>query len=104
MDTHSPAGCEGYGLILRGRGSGRRLVGPESERRGSVMAESPYTRREMEQHPEPEYINDLRMLRRFVQNGSFGYRQSDDVVFQTLKSRYPEAYNAFGKERRRETL
>jgi hypothetical protein len=58
----------------------------------------------MEQHPEPEYINDLRILRRFVQDGSFGYRQSDDVVFQRLKTRYPEAYNAFGEERKRETL
>jgi len=68
------------------------------------MSESPYIRSEMEQHPEPEYINDLRILRRFVQNGSFGYRQSDDVVFQTLKTRYPEAYSALGEERRRETL
>ncbi len=68
------------------------------------MSESTYLRREMEQHPEPEYINDLRILRRFIQNGSFGYRQSDDVVFRRLKNRYPEAYNAFGEERRRETL
>jgi hypothetical protein len=73
-------------------------------KRGYVMAESPYIRREVEQHPEPEYINDLRILRRFVQNGSFGYRASKDVVFQTLKSRYPEAYSAFGEERRREIL
>ena len=58
----------------------------------------------MEQHPEPEYINDLKFLRRFVQNGSFGYRESKDVVFQTLKTRYPEAYSAFGEERKRETL
>jgi hypothetical protein len=68
------------------------------------MSESPYIRREMEQHPEPEYIHDLRVLRRFVQNGSFGYRQSNDVIFQRLKTCYPEAYNAFGEERRRETL
>jgi hypothetical protein len=68
------------------------------------MSESLYIRREMEQHPELEYINDLRILRRFIQNGSFGYRQSNNVVFQTLKTRYPEAYNAFGEERRRETL
>ena len=75
------------------------------ERKSSVMtSESPYIRREMEHHPEPEYINDLRILRRFIQNGSFGYRQSDDVVFQTLKTRYPEAYNAIGKERKREVL
>ena len=58
----------------------------------------------MEQHPEPEYINDLKFRRRFVQNGSFGYRESKDVVFQTLKTRYPEAYSAFGEERKRETL
>jgi hypothetical protein len=44
------------------------------------MSESPYIRSEMEQRPEPEYINDLRILRRFVQNGSFGYRQSKDVI------------------------
>ena len=68
------------------------------------MSESAFIRSEMEQHPEPEYLNDLRILRRFVQNGSFGYRQSDDVVFQTLKTRYPEAYIAFGEERRRESL
>src|SRR5215211_2006119 len=68
------------------------------------MSASPYIRREMEQHPEPEYINDLRILRRFVLGGSFGYRQSNDVVFQRLKTRYPEAYSAFGEERRRETL
>ncbi|MBD0328300.1 MAG: hypothetical protein ICV68_17915 [Pyrinomonadaceae bacterium] len=68
------------------------------------MSESLYIRREMEQHPELEYINDLRILRRFIQNGSFGYRQSNNVVFETLKTRYPEAYNALGEERRREVL
>jgi hypothetical protein len=69
-----------------------------------MTSESPYIRREMEHHPEPEYINDLRILRRLIQNGSFDYRQSDDVIFQRLKTRYPEAYNAFGEERRREVL
>lgn len=68
------------------------------------MSESPYIKREMENHPEAEYLADLRILRRFVQNGSYGYRQSQDVVFQTLKTRYPEAYSAFGKERKREVL
>jgi hypothetical protein len=68
------------------------------------MSESAYVRSEMEQHPEPEYINDLRILRRFVQNGSFGYSQSNDVVSQRLKTRYPKAYSAFGEERKRETL
>ncbi len=68
------------------------------------MSESEYIRNEMENHPEPEYLSDLRILRRFVQNGSFGYRESDDVVFQTLKERYPEAYYAFGREREREVL
>ncbi len=68
------------------------------------MTESEYLRREMENHPEPEYVADLRILRRFVQNGSFGFKQSEDVVFQTLKARYPEAYSAFGEEHRRETL
>jgi len=68
------------------------------------MVESQYLKREMEQNPEPEYLNDLRILRRFVQNGSFGYHQFDDLVFQRLKSRYPRAYSAFGEERRRETL
>jgi hypothetical protein len=63
------------------------------------MSESPYLEQEIESHPdEPEYINDLRILRRFVQNGSFGYRQSDDVVLQTLKTRYPEAHEAFMKD------
>ncbi len=51
-----------------------------------------------------EYASDLRILKRFVYAGSFGYRQSDDVVFQTLKNRYPEAYSAFGEERKREVL
>ncbi|MDP9438429.1 MAG: hypothetical protein M3P49_06770 [Actinomycetota bacterium] len=69
-----------------------------------MIPESEYIRREMEQHPEPEYHSDLRILRRFVQNGSFGYRESNDVVFQTLKNRYPEAYSAFGREREREVL
>src|SRR5215218_11215313 len=73
-------------------------------KRCSEMSESKYLRQEMEQNPEPEYINDLRILRRFVQNGSFGYHQSEDVVFQRLKTRYPRAYSAFGEERRRETL
>lgn len=69
------------------------------------MSESSYLEREIENHPdEPEYITDLRILRRFVQNGSFGYRASKDVVFRRLKTRYPEAYSAFGAERRRETL
>ncbi len=61
------------------------------------MSESEYIRREMENHPEPGYHSDLRILRGFVQNGSFGYRASDDVVFQRLKTRYPEAYVAFGE-------
>ena len=68
------------------------------------MSESPYITRETEQHPEPEYLSDLRILRRFVQNGSFGYRESEDVVFQTLKARYPQAYDAFGRERKQEVL
>jgi hypothetical protein len=68
------------------------------------MSESEYITKEMEQHPEPEYLADLRILRRFVQNGSFGYRQCDDAVFQRLKVRYPEAYGAFGRERKREVL
>ena len=49
-------------------------------------------------------LGDLRILRRFIQDGSFGYRASNDVVFRRLKTRYPEAYRAFGRERRRETL
>lgn len=68
------------------------------------MSESEYIRREIEQHPEPEYHSDLRILRRFVYDRSFGYRQSKDVVFQTLKARYPEAYSAFGRERKGEVL
>jgi hypothetical protein len=68
------------------------------------MSESEYITKEMEGHPEPKYLADLRILRRFVQNGSFGYRQSDDAVFQRLKVRYPEAYGAFGAERKREVL
>jgi hypothetical protein len=69
------------------------------------MAESLYLQQEMEHHPEAlEYLSDLRILRRFVQSGSFGFKQSDDVIFQRLKTRYPRAYSAFGEERRRETL
>jgi len=68
------------------------------------MAESQYLKQQEEQHPEPEYLSDLRILRRFVQSGSFGYHQSDDVVFQRLKNRYPRAYSSFGKERRQEVL
>ncbi len=68
------------------------------------MPESEYIMRETANHPEPEYHSDLRILRRFVHNGSFGYRESKDVVFQTLKERYPEAYYAFGSERKRDVL
>jgi hypothetical protein len=68
------------------------------------MAGSEYISEEMEQHPGVEYLADLRILRRFVYNGSFGYRESKDVVFQRLKTRYPEAYSAFGEERKREVL
>jgi hypothetical protein len=68
------------------------------------MGDSEYIRSEMEEHPEPEYLSDLRILRRFVYNGSFGYRASKDVVFQTLKARYPQAYDAFGRERKHEVL
>ncbi len=68
------------------------------------MAQSEYISKEIEQHPEAENLSDLRILRRFVQTGSFGYRESEDVVFQTLKERYPEAYGAFGRERKREVL
>lgn len=38
----------------------------------------------MRRHPEAGYLSDLGMLRRFVRNGSFGYREPDNVVFQTL--------------------
>jgi hypothetical protein len=68
------------------------------------MSESEYIRKEAEGHPEAGYLADLRILRRFVRNGSFGYRASDDVVFRTLKARYPQAYEAFGEERKREAL
>ncbi len=51
-----------------------------------------------------EYASDLRILRRFVYSGSFGFRQSDDEVFQRLKARYPEAYAAFGEERKQGAL
>lgn len=70
----------------------------------SVVHESRYLKQEIENHPEPEYLSDLKILRRFVQNGSFGYRQSNDVVFQTLKTRYPQAYSVFGEERKRGVL
>src|SRR4028118_1715350 len=68
------------------------------------MSEFKYIRKEMENHPEPEYLSDLRILKKFVQNGSFAYRESKDVVFQRLKARYPQAYSAFGEERKREVL
>lgn len=69
------------------------------------MTDSEYIRREIEGHPdEAGYLADLRILRRFVQNGSFGYKESDDAVFQTLKTRYLEAYGAFGRERKAEVL
>ncbi len=65
---------------------------------------SEYIDREMENHPEPEYLSDLRILRRFVQNGSFGYSESKDEVFERLKTRYLHAYDAFGRERKRDVL
>ena len=68
------------------------------------MSESEYIRKEAEGRPEAEYLADLRILGRFVRNGSFGYRASDDVVFRTLKARYLQAYEAFGEERKREAL
>lgn len=51
-----------------------------------------------------EYVNDLRILKRFVQAGSFGYKEFDDEVFRRLSSRYPEAYATFGKERKQDVL
>lgn len=51
-----------------------------------------------------EYVNDLRILKRFVQAGSFGYKEFDDEVFRRLSTRYPEAYAAFGKERKQDAL
>ena len=45
----------------------------------------------MEQHPDRRYLANLRILSRFVYNGSFGYRESKDAVFQRLETRYPEA-------------
>lgn len=51
-----------------------------------------------------EYVNDLRILKRFVQAGSFGYKEFDDEVFRRLSSRYPEAYAAFGRERKQDVL
>jgi hypothetical protein len=58
----------------------------------------------MRQQPEAEYLSDLRILRRFFRNGSLGYRKSDNVVFRTLKTRHPEAYSVFGREREKEVL
>ena len=58
----------------------------------------------MEQHPDRRYLANLRILSRFVYNGSFGYRESKDAVFHRLKTRYPEAYSTFGEERQREVL
>lgn len=51
-----------------------------------------------------EYVSDLRILKRFVQAGSFGYKEFDDEVFKRLSNRYPEAYEAFGKERKQYVL
>ena len=51
-----------------------------------------------------EYVNDLRILKRCVQAGSFGYKEFDDEVFRRLSNRYPEAYAAFGKERKQDVL
>ena len=51
-----------------------------------------------------EYVNDLRILKRFVQAGSSGYKEFDDEVFRRLCNRYPEAYAAFGKERKQDVL
>lgn len=51
-----------------------------------------------------EYVNDLRILKRFVQAGSFGYKEFDDEVFRRLSTRYPEAYAAFGEERKQDVL
>ncbi len=68
------------------------------------MTDSPYLKKEIKNHPEPEYLNDLRILRRFIQSGSFGYRASKNVVFLRLKNRYPEAYTAIGEERKQEVL
>ena len=51
-----------------------------------------------------EYVNDLRILKRFVQAGSFGYKEFDDEVFRRLSSRYPEAYAAFARERKQDVL
>lgn len=51
-----------------------------------------------------EYVNDLRILKRFVQAGSFGLKEFDDEVFRRLSTRYPEAYAAFGKERKQDVL
>lgn len=51
-----------------------------------------------------EYVNDLRILKRFVQSGSFGYKEFDDEVFRRLSNRYSEAYAAFGEERKKDVL
>ena len=51
-----------------------------------------------------EYVNDLRILKRFVQAGRFGYKEFDDEVFRRLSNRYPEAYAAFGEERKQDVL
>jgi len=51
-----------------------------------------------------EYVNNLRILKRFVENGSFGYKEFDDEVFRTLRDRYPQAYEAFGKEHKQDVL
>lgn len=51
-----------------------------------------------------EYVNDLRILKRFVRAGSFGYKEFDDEVFRRLSNRYPEACAAFGEERKQDIL
>ena len=59
---------------------------------------------ESERDHDFEYFNDLRILKRFVQAGSFGYKEFDDEVFRRLSNRYPEAYAAFGRERKQDVL
>src|ERR671917_513448 len=55
------------------------------------MSESEYIRRELEQHPdESEYLSDLRILRRFVQIGSFGRERKREVLERYTHSTYIE--------------
>ncbi len=79
---------------------------------GDEYPHSEYLEGEKMKRSDAGYIEDLKRLRELIWEGNFGYAQSRQAKenperreeYERLISRYPEAYSAFGDERKQEAF